>query len=141
VLLEHWIGGGRRQRWLTTASKSCGGAPARRSARGEERQCKCGCVNARVSALGAQGRASSRGGGTASEGRCWQAGSVHGALGRRRRDVEGRGGASRGREAVGAGAGGHVARSRAAHGSWSSGKWPARVAGARARAEQRKDWR
>jgi hypothetical protein len=28
-----------------------------------------------------------------------------------------------------------------APGSWSSGKWPARVAGSRARAEQRKDWR
>jgi hypothetical protein len=103
VLLEHWIEGGRRQRQLPTASRSCGGAPARRSARREERQCKCGCVNARVSALGAQGCASSQGGGTASEGKGWQAGGVRGALGRRRRDVEGRGGASKGREAVGAG--------------------------------------
>jgi hypothetical protein len=99
------------------ASRSCGGAPVRRSARGEERQLKCGCVNARVSALGAQGRASSQGGGTASEDRGWQAGSVRGVLGRRRRNVEGREGASKGREAVGAGAGGHVARSRAARGS------------------------
>jgi hypothetical protein len=88
----------------------------RRSARGGERQCKCGCVNARVSALGAQRCASSRGGGTVSEGRCWQAGGVRGALGRQR-DVEGRGGASRGREVVGAGVGGHVARSRAARDS------------------------
>jgi hypothetical protein len=45
-------------------------APARRRAREVERQCKCGCVNARGSALGAQGRASSRGGGMASESRC-----------------------------------------------------------------------
>jgi hypothetical protein len=115
VLLEHWIRGGRWQRRLTTASRGSGGAPARRSARGEERQCKCGCVNARVSALGAQGRASSRGGGTASEGRCWQAGGVRGALGRRRRDVEV--------------LEGHVLRRRAARGSWSLGKWPARAAG------------
>jgi hypothetical protein len=58
MLLEHWVAGGRRRRRLTTVSRSCVGAPAGRRAREEERQCKCGCVNARGSALGAQGRAS-----------------------------------------------------------------------------------
>jgi hypothetical protein len=109
VLLEHWIVGGRRRRWLTMAGRSCGGAPARSSAREEGRQWKCECVKERVSSLGAQGCASSRGGGTASESRCWQVGERRGALGRRRRDVEGQGGASGGRAGGGRGAGGHVA--------------------------------
>jgi hypothetical protein len=52
-----------------------------------------------------------------------------GSSGGRQNGVARRGGASRGREAVGAGAGGHVARSRAARGSWSSGTRPAKVAG------------
>jgi hypothetical protein len=69
LLLEHWIMGGRRRRRLTTAGRSCGGAPARSSAREEGRQWKCECVKARVSSLGAQGCASSQGGGTASESR------------------------------------------------------------------------
>jgi hypothetical protein len=42
-----------------TAGKSCGGAPARSSAREEGRQWKCECVKERVSSLGAQGLASS----------------------------------------------------------------------------------
>jgi hypothetical protein len=59
VLLEHWITGGRWRRRLTTVGRSCGGAPARSSAREEGRQWKCECVKARVSSLGAQGCASS----------------------------------------------------------------------------------
>jgi hypothetical protein len=90
--------------------RSHGEAPARSSAREEGRQWKCEGVKARVSSLGAQGRASSRGGGTVSESRCWQAGGRRGALGRRRRDVEGRGGVSGGRAGGGRGAGGHVAQ-------------------------------
>jgi hypothetical protein len=33
VLLEYWIGVGRWQQWLSTASRSCGGGPVRCSAR------------------------------------------------------------------------------------------------------------
>jgi hypothetical protein len=110
VLLEHWIAGGRRRRRLMATGRSCDGAPVRSNAREEGRQWKSECVKARVSSLGAQGCASSRGGGTASESRCWQAGGRRGALGRRRRDVEGRGGASGGRAGGGRGAGGHVAQ-------------------------------
>jgi hypothetical protein len=90
--------------------RSCGGAPARSSAREEGRQWKCDCVKARVSSLGAQGRASSRGGGTASESRCWQAGGRRGALERRQRDVEGRGGANGDWVGGGRSAGGHMAQ-------------------------------
>jgi hypothetical protein len=72
---------GRRQRWLSTASRSCGGAPARRRAREEERQRKCECVKAGVSSRDVQGRASSRGGGTASKGCCWQASGTRGGSG------------------------------------------------------------
>jgi hypothetical protein len=129
VLLEHWIKGGRRQRWLTTAGRCCGGAPARRRAREEEREVKWACVSARVSSRGAQGCTSSQRGGTTGESCCWQARRRVWRLGRRRRDVEGRGEASRGREAAGAGAGGHVARSRAARGQLGLEKWPAKVAG------------
>jgi hypothetical protein len=105
VLLEHWIGGGRRQRRLTTVSRSYGGAPARRRAREEERQRKCECVKARVRSQDAQGHASSRGGGTASESRCWQARRRAWRLGRRRRDVEEQGEAQRGVGSGGRGAG------------------------------------
>jgi hypothetical protein len=107
VLLEHWIMGGRRWRWLMTAGRSCGRAPARSSAREEGRQWKCECVKARVSSLGAQGHVSIRRGGTTYESRCWQAGGGHGALGRRRRDVDGPAG---GMARCVAGAGGHVAQ-------------------------------
>jgi hypothetical protein len=55
VLLENWIGGGKRRRRLTTAGRSCGGAPVRSSAREDGRLWKCECVKARVSSLGAQG--------------------------------------------------------------------------------------
>jgi hypothetical protein len=96
VLLEHWIKGGKRRRRLSITSRSCGGAPARRRAREEEGQYKCGCVNARESALGAQGCASSRGEGIASESCCCQAGGWRGSSGRRRRDVEERGEGQRG---------------------------------------------
>jgi hypothetical protein len=90
------------------AGRSCGGAPARSSAQEEGRQWKCECVKARVSSLGAQGCASSRGGGTVSESRCWQAGGRRGALGRLRRDVEGRGRASGGQAGGRCSVGGHV---------------------------------
>jgi hypothetical protein len=52
-----------------------------------------------------------------------------------RRGGEGRGPARVG-QAVGAGAGGHVARRGAARGQLGLGKWPAKAAGSRARAEQ-----
>jgi hypothetical protein len=73
VLLEHWIEGGKRRRRLSTVSRSCGGAPAKRRTREEERQWKCECMKARVRSRDAQRRASSRGGGTVSESKCWQA--------------------------------------------------------------------
>jgi hypothetical protein len=86
-------------------SRSYGGAPARRRARKEEGQCKCGCVNARESALGALGCASSQGEGTESESGCCQAGGRRGSSGRRRRDVEKQGGVQRGVGSGGRGAG------------------------------------
>jgi hypothetical protein len=49
VLLEHWIGGGNRQRRVLTVSRGSGGAPARCGARGREKQWKCKRVMARVS--------------------------------------------------------------------------------------------
>jgi hypothetical protein len=136
VLLEHWIGGGRRQRRLTTASRSYCGAPARRSARGGERQCKCGCVNARVSAwelrdvLQVEEEAQRARAGAGKPAACM---ARSGGGGVTWRGEEGPA------EAVGAGAGGYMARSRAVWGSWSSRKRPARAVGSRARAEQRKD--
>jgi hypothetical protein len=57
VLLEHWIGGGRRRRRLLTGSRGCGGAPARWGAREKEKQCKCRRVKARVGSWGALGHA------------------------------------------------------------------------------------
>jgi hypothetical protein len=59
VLLEQWIEGGRRQRRLMTAGRSCGGAPARRRAREEEREVKWACVSATMSSWGARGCTSS----------------------------------------------------------------------------------
>jgi hypothetical protein len=47
--------------------------------------------------------------------------------------LRGRERASRGREAVGVVLEGHVARRRAARGSWSSRKWPAKAVGSWAR--------
>jgi hypothetical protein len=91
VLLEHWIGGGKRQRRLSTTSRSYGRAPVGRRAREEEGQCKCGCVNAKESAMGAQGCASSRGGGTASESRCWRPTACVAATGRARAEAGQRG--------------------------------------------------
>jgi hypothetical protein len=50
----------------------------------------------RVSPWGARGRASNRGGGTASKSRCWQARQRAWLFGQRRRDVEEQGGPARG---------------------------------------------
>jgi hypothetical protein len=105
VLEEHWVGNGKRRRRLSTVSRGSSGAPARRGARGERRQCKCECVKARGSALGAREHASSRGEGTASESWCWRTGGGRGRSGRWRRDVEERGEGQRGVESGGAGAG------------------------------------
>jgi hypothetical protein len=73
VLLKHWIEGGRRQRRLSTASRSYVGAPARRRAREEGGEAEWACVSARVNPWEARGCASSQRGGSASESRCWQA--------------------------------------------------------------------
>jgi hypothetical protein len=86
-------------------SRSYGGAPVGRRAREEEGQCKCGCVNARESTLGAPGCASSRGEGTASESCCCQAGGGRGSSGQQRHDVEKQGGVQRGVGSSGRGAG------------------------------------
>jgi hypothetical protein len=129
VLVEHWIEGGKRWRRLSTTSRSYGGAPAGRRAREEEGQCKCGCMNARESALGAQGCTSSRGEGTASESCCCQAGGGCGSSGRRRRDVEERG---EGQRRPGSGGWGVEAARGAKEGGAGQqelGTWPARAAG------------
>jgi hypothetical protein len=129
VLVEHWIEGGKRWRRLSMTSRSYGRAPAGRRAREEEGQCKCGCVNARESALGAQGCTSSRGEGIANESCCCQAGGGRGSSGRRWRDVEERGEGQRG-----SGSGGRVAEAargakEGGTGQQELGTWPARAAG------------
>jgi hypothetical protein len=105
VLLKHWIEGGMRRRWLSTASRSYGGAPARRRAREEGGEAEWACVSARVSPWEARGCTSSRVGGTASESRYWQARRRTWRFGRRRRDVEEQGEGQRGVGSGGRGAG------------------------------------
>jgi hypothetical protein len=129
VLLEHWIAGGRRRRRLTTAGRSCGGAPARSSAR-EEGMGVCECKSESMG----------------SSGTCFKSRRRHGErelllASQRARGARGDGGAtwrgeeraSAGRVSGGRGVGGHVVRRRAARGSWGSGKWPAKAAASRAR--------
>jgi hypothetical protein len=62
-----------------------------RRAREEARQWKCKCVSARVSSWRAQGRALGPEEGTSAREQLVATGGVRGMLGRRRRDVEGRG--------------------------------------------------
>jgi hypothetical protein len=129
MLLEYWVEGGERHRRLSTVSRSYGGALAGQRAWEEEGQCKCGCVNARESTLGAQGCASSRGEGTASESCCCQAGGGHGSSGRRRRDVEKQGGVQRGVGSRGRGAGAARGAEKGGAGKQELGTWPVRAAG------------
>jgi hypothetical protein len=110
-------------------SRSYGGAPAGRRARDEEGLCKCGCVNARESALGAQGCTSSRGEGTVSESYCCQAGGGRGSSGRQRRDVEDRGEGQRGPGSGGRGAEAARGAKEGGAGQQELGAWPARAAG------------
>jgi hypothetical protein len=105
VLLEHWIGGGKRQRRLSTVSQGSGGAPARCGAWGREKQWKCKRVMARVSLWGPPGHALGleEGMGTreqllASRRHAWR-------LGRWRRNVEKQGEGQRGVGSGGRGAG------------------------------------
>jgi hypothetical protein len=58
---------------------------------GKEKQCKCGCGNARGRALGTQGCPSSREEGTASESWCWRPTGTVAAAGGARAEVEQRG--------------------------------------------------
>jgi hypothetical protein len=112
-------------------SRGCDRAPARTSSREERRQWKSECVKARVSSLGAQGCASSRGG-TASESRCWQPGGMCGGSGGGGATWRGGEKPAEAGQAVGAGAGGHVAWRGAARGQLVLGKWSTKAAGSRA---------
>jgi hypothetical protein len=142
VLLEHWIAGGKRQRWLMTSSKSCSGAPARRSAREEERQWKCECVKARVSSQGAQGRALGPEEGTGMREQLPATGGVRGMLGRRRCDVEGRGEGQQRPESSGRGEGEARGAGKSGAGQLGSGNWPARAAGSGIeKNRERRGWR
>jgi hypothetical protein len=65
--------------WEAAEAANDGGQELRRSsgergARKEGREVEWACMSARASPWGAQGRASSQGGDTASESCCWQAG-------------------------------------------------------------------
>jgi hypothetical protein len=90
VLLEYWIGVGRRQRLLSTVSRSCGGGPARCSA-WERDQWKCQRVKARVSAWEAPGRARGPEEGVVAWEQELASWRESWWLGRRRRNVERRG--------------------------------------------------
>jgi hypothetical protein len=100
-------------------------------------------VNARESALGAQGCASSRGEGTARESCCYQAGGWRGSSGRRRRDVEEHGEGQRrlgsGRRGVGAARGAKEGGAGAA-GAWEMVGEGGGVTGA-SRTQSRGSWR
>jgi hypothetical protein len=139
VLLEHCIAGGKRRRLLTIASRSCGGAPARRSAGEEERQWKCECVKARVSSQGAQGRALGPEEGTGTQEQLLATGGVRGTLGRRWRGVEGRGEGQQRPGCSGRGAGEARGAGKSGAGQLGSGKMAGEGGGVGRREEQREE--